>query len=113
MTDTDVVLHEGEEGVRAAGLHVEAGESGEVHPEELVILPDPGQHDLQLHQVGTRLAHRVQLQRFVHPTDLQHLEIGARIGLEESPEIFTVVLVVKVKIQLGDGVVGRTQLTDR
>ena len=100
ITDTDVILHEGEEGLRAAGLDVELGQSGEVHPEELVVLPNPAKHDLQTLEVGAGLTQRVQLDRVVHAADLQDLQVGARVAEEEPLEVLRIVLVLEIEVEL-------------
>ena len=74
-------------------------QSGEIHPEQLVINPDSAHHDLQLVQVGTGLAQSVQLDGIVHPTHFQHLQIGARVAEEESLQISRVVLVIEIQVK--------------
>ena len=106
------MLHEGEEGLGAVGLDVEGGEAGEVHPEELVVLPHPAQHDLQLVQVGARLAQGVQLHGVVHLAHFQHFQVGAGVDGEELLQVLGVVLVLEVQVDLGDGGVGGAELRD-
>ena len=55
------------------------GELRKVHPEELVLLEDPGEHHLEANKVGTLAADHVKVHRVVHAAHLQHLQrIGGR-----------------------------------
>ena len=63
-------------------------------------LPGAAHHDLEPGQVGAVVAEHGELDGVVHPVDLQHLQVGAGVGLEETNEIRSVVLVSKVEVKL-------------
>ena len=99
VADGRAILHEGEKGLSAPSLDMESRQPREIHPEQFVVHPDTAHHDLQLVQVGAGLAQSVQLDGIVHPADLQHLQVGARVAEEKSLQVCRVVLVVKVQVE--------------
>ena len=86
-------------------IHVLPGQLWEVHPEELVFYEHSGKHHLEPDKVRTLGADNVEVHGVVHPSNLEHLQVGAGVALEETNEISGEVLVGKVEVELWDAVV--------